>query len=264
MSAIEQQADDWEYWWDCIDGHEVKLHDGDVHCGFYKYRDFDKLFKPVAVWRDGSEIIMQVGTERVGANRAPEVFLGCTAITKEAYDELVEHQKAHSNPDDPIYGPTLEQGREELIARVEAILKTDLANPHRLADAIHTVGAIEKSLKDMQGDDLLPHQEGLDRVKATYKEGIAGATLAKSRLRAMAKKTMEESGLTQIKGDKGKAISFRVRKKAKITSLTRLLNFLLREHPSALQEAAQKFANSKIKDDDLPPGVEVEEERSVQ
>lgn len=82
-------ADDFSWWTNALAGKRGPIHDGDPQSGFYRQRNRDKVYEPVAYWKDAAtgEQRCHVNGRAVDHDRMMHIwpFASKNPITAEAY-----------------------------------------------------------------------------------------------------------------------------------------------------------------------------------
>lgn len=80
-------ADSFEWWQNALNGNRGPIHDGEPQSGFYRQRRKDKIYEPVAYWKDASGQRCHVNGRETDQRRALEMwpYVSKNPITAEAY-----------------------------------------------------------------------------------------------------------------------------------------------------------------------------------
>jgi hypothetical protein len=99
---------DWTYWRAALEGNFDGLQDGAPQTGYYKRKNRDGTYAPVAVWRDEDKgWLMRVGEDSFVDAAANWNFVGSKPITFTVYEEVlrdgmwpgdIPHGIAHNAP----------------------------------------------------------------------------------------------------------------------------------------------------------------------
>lgn len=114
--------DPWAFWAASLAGEKPPMHDGDVHTGFYRERQKNGTFKPVAVWYVDGELMCRIGDRMIPAEdetssetgkthlgaKSRWSYFGYHPIPHETYVAVAERGEPWPDGDDAVQTDAVE------------------------------------------------------------------------------------------------------------------------------------------------------------
>jgi hypothetical protein len=170
----------WKWWQDALTGKFGPIHDSDPQQGYYRTRQKDKPWEPVAIWFEGGAWNALRGDRKVNAD---DIWTFCcrNPITYEAYTKAIEGGGwddepeapaiGHNLPSDPFEALTTEFAAEK--EQAEAFLKLPVktqAEADRAAIWSKRLSTIAKKATDLHKVDKQPHLDAGRNVDNKWRE----------------------------------------------------------------------------------------------
>lgn len=244
----EMPEDPYQFWRDSVAGLSPQMHESDPQCGFYRWPQKSsygarKTFKSVNYWRDGDVMRCTVDDIEVDPQYGADIWVSVgihwvTYKNQQGYMETGRWEDEHalvtmgSNqpPDDDSY-EGLKAAIEDLAREANKLIVDDKvaqtqAEADQLGNLADRLAELGKKAEDKRKAEKKPHDDAAAAVQEKWRPVVITSEVykgIKSRLiapflSALAKQVREdnEEGIQIRAGTRGRAMSLRGKKKAKI------------------------------------------------
>ncbi len=259
-----------------------------------------RTFRPVAYWPDGNgQLRCRIGDEDVTDKRAMELWTRCGhhPVTEEAYRAVAqrglpwpdEHELVAMGDNQPPEDSSFEGLRdaiqplaEEAEKRIKGPPIADQAEADRIANLADRLAELAKQAETARKEERKPHDDALKAIQAKWSPIVALAENYKNLkyklltpwLQALEAKRKQEAEVAAAAGEpaaaearrpragtRGRAMTLKSTKKAKITDYAVCLKFF--EDSEDIKSCVQMLANRAVRAGVTVPGTEVIEEQGA-
>lgn len=192
--------DKYSYWQAALKGQSPAYHDDTPQAGFYRCRNQDGGFDPIAIWFEGDDVVCKRGTKIVDADRVADIWRHCAQrpVAHNTYVEVcnggewpdvVKAPEIGHNSGDASLASQYREGVSEKFAEFTKWLKSiggkiDTRDQADRADAFR--GVIAKLRTDGEKERVKekePHLAAGRAVDAAWRPVADDATKAEKKIR---------------------------------------------------------------------------------